>query len=107
MGKTPVVSPSKKEKGTSLQKLPSLERKQSYNMKIFSKFGFDVIIEQKLSSDQKYVVEVKGQLPKIRFDISDVQLSQIIVFVELIYEWVINREKKGTRRNVFTEKIEE
>lgn len=50
-------------------------------MKILSKFSFDIIAEQKLSSDKKYIVEVKGQLPRVCFMISDIQLSQILVFL--------------------------
>lgn len=62
-------------------KAPTLEFKESYKMKILSKFSFDIMAEQKLSSDKKYIVEVKGQLPRVCFMISDIQLSQILVFL--------------------------
>lgn len=75
-------------------------------MKIFSKFTFDFVIEQKLSSDKKYVVEVKGQIPKVNIKITDIQLSQMVVFLELIYEWVIDKQKNGRRSNIFDEKQE-
>lgn len=75
-------------------------------MKILTKFSFDIIAEQKLSSDKRYIVEVKGQLPKVCFNVSDIQLSQILVILELMYEWVLDKQKNGRRDNIFNEKIE-
>lgn len=49
-------------------------------------------------------MEVKGQLPRVNFQITDIQLSQILVVCELIYEWVIDKEKNGRRNNIYDEK---
>lgn len=51
-------------------------------------------------------MEIKGQLPKVCFSITDLQLSQILVVCELIYEWVIDKEKNGRKNFNFDEKTE-
>lgn len=51
-------------------------------------------------------MEIKGQLPKVCFNITDLQLSQILVVFELIYEWVIDKEKNGRKNFNFDEKTE-
>lgn len=77
------------------------EFKPSYEMKILTRFSFDLLAEQKLSADKKYIVELKGQLPKVSFLITDIQISQILVACELIYEWIIEKEKNGRRNFIF------
>lgn len=51
-------------------------------------------------------MDVNVQLPKVEMQMSDRQFSQVMIVLELFYEWWLDMEKNGRRTNTFDEKIQ-
>ena len=93
------ISPKKKNQ-EEMKPVPT------YELKTLAVLGMAVMGTQTFAEDMRYNLELKVQMSKIDFYVSDQQLSQLINTFQHFYEFALNLRKHGGRTFSFEDHVE-